>query len=183
MTRLIFRLVRFANIIPGVIMRRKGLLQAIAGLVALGLGFWGWTVFSPPKSMADHANNFFRTVQLMTLNFPTSFDGKLPWQLQLARLMVPAVAAMATLMALLPAIIAAMHSVRAQLDFEEQERRTEQTAAKLKTVDRRFGAALDAGPPNGDKARHLLIDLNATLAEDLSGWSHVYRHKAPETPG
>jgi hypothetical protein len=97
MTRLIFRLVRIANILPGMLIRQKGLLQALAGLTALGLGFWGWSIFSPPKNMADHANNFFRTVQLMTLNFPTTFDGRLPWQLQAARLMVPAVAAMATL--------------------------------------------------------------------------------------
>ncbi|MGL4728121.1 MAG: RyR domain-containing protein [Bosea sp. (in: a-proteobacteria)] len=104
MTRLIFRLVRIANILPGLLIKRKGLLQALAGVIALALGFWGWSIFSPAKTMADHANNFFRTVQLMTLNFPTTFDGKLPWQLQLARLMVPAIAALATLHVIIGAI-------------------------------------------------------------------------------
>ncbi len=104
MTRLLFKLVRLANLIPGMVTKRKGALQALAGLIALGLGFWGWTLFAPPKNLADHANNFFRTIQLITLNFPTTFDGKLPWQLQAARLMVPAVAAMATLHVIIGAI-------------------------------------------------------------------------------
>lgn len=75
---------------------RRSELQFLAGAIALGLGFWGWSIEKPADDWSGHANNAFRTLQLITLNFPTNFDGKITWQLQIARLMVPLVAVMAS---------------------------------------------------------------------------------------
>ncbi|OYW60757.1 MAG: hypothetical protein B7Z40_19580 [Bosea sp. 12-68-7] len=82
--------------VSSVVTRSRGELQFAAGLVALGLGFWGWSIERPAADWAGHINNLFRTLQLITLNFPTNFDGHIPWQLQLARLMVPLVAILAS---------------------------------------------------------------------------------------
>ena len=65
----------------------------VAGVVAFGLGLWGWheqaSIFSSPHAFA---NAVFRTMQLITLQFPQEFDEKAPWQLQIARLVVPIIA-------------------------------------------------------------------------------------------
>jgi len=84
--------------------RRRLLLQFSFGIVAFVLGFWGWTIKTPPSDWNDWANNFFRTIQLITLHFPTEFDGHLPWQLQLGRLAVPLIAFVASLNVVLGAI-------------------------------------------------------------------------------
>lgn len=87
---------RAASRISSVVTRSRGELQFFAGLAALGLGFWGWSIERPATDWASYTNNAFRTLQLITLNFPTNFDGQIPWQLQLARLMVPLVAILAS---------------------------------------------------------------------------------------
>jgi hypothetical protein len=86
-------------------------------------------------------------------------------------------------MALAPATIAALHSVRAQIDFEEQARRTGDTAQKLEAIAASFAAETQDGAISREKARRLLTELTETLSADLSGWSTVYRHKGPEQPG
>jgi hypothetical protein len=86
-------------------------------------------------------------------------------------------------MALAPATIAALHSVRAQIDFEEQARRTSDTAQKLEAIAASFTAETQDGATSREKARLLLTELTETLSADLSGWSTVYRHKGPEQPG
>ncbi|MGL4728120.1 MAG: hypothetical protein ACRCWO_05150 [Bosea sp. (in: a-proteobacteria)] len=86
-------------------------------------------------------------------------------------------------MALAPATIAALHSVRAQIDFEEQARRTSNTASKLTTIARHFTNETQDKSVSREKARRLLGELTETLSADLSGWSTVYRHKGPEQPG
>jgi hypothetical protein len=86
-------------------------------------------------------------------------------------------------MALAPATIAALHSVRAQIDFEEQARRTGDTAQKLEAIAASFTAETQDGAISREKARRLLTELTETLSADLSGWSTVYRHKGPEQPG
>lgn len=75
----------------------QGALQVAAGIIAFGLGFWGWTIKTPPADAQDWLNNLFKTFQLITLNFPSSFDGSLPWQLQVGRLALPVVAVVASL--------------------------------------------------------------------------------------
>ncbi|WP_374548011.1 hypothetical protein, partial [Rhodoblastus sp.] len=76
--------------------KNRAFLQFFFGAVALILGLWGWSIQSPAHDWAGVLNNFFRTVQLITLHFPTSFDTGIPWQLQWARLLVPLVAVSAT---------------------------------------------------------------------------------------
>jgi hypothetical protein len=84
--------------------RRQLVLQIAFGILAFVLGLWGWTIKSPPADLNGWTNNFFRTVQLITLHFPTEFDGALPWQLQVGRLAVPLVAFAASLNVVLGAI-------------------------------------------------------------------------------
>lgn len=79
-------------------------IQLIGGAIALSLGFWGWSLKNPVGGWSDYFNNFFRTLQLITLHFPTEFDGAIPWQLQVARLMVPFVAVLASFHVLVGAV-------------------------------------------------------------------------------
>jgi hypothetical protein len=76
--------------------KHRAMLQFLLGGLALVLGFWGWSIKAPLHNWADFLNNCFRTLQLITLHFPTDFDGGISWQLQVARLLVPLVAVSAT---------------------------------------------------------------------------------------
>jgi hypothetical protein len=96
MTRIFIQLSLLANRISRFGSRHKATLQAGASLLALALGFWGWMLEEPPADLNGILSNLFRTFQLITLNFPSEIDRELPWQLQVARLAVPIVAAMAT---------------------------------------------------------------------------------------
>ncbi|WP_376988137.1 RyR domain-containing protein [Bosea sp. R86505] len=96
MNRLFIHLSLFANRVSRFGVRHKGALQAVASLLALSLGFWGWMIEKPPEDISGTLSNLFRTFQLITLNFPLEIDRELSWQLQVARLAVPVVAAMAT---------------------------------------------------------------------------------------
>ena len=58
-----------------------GLIQAFFATLAFALGLWGWFLHTPPADLSGHLNNLFRTLQLITLQFPTQFDRQLPWQL------------------------------------------------------------------------------------------------------
>lgn len=89
-------LLRPAARIASLVARRRNEFQFFAGAIALSLGFWGWSIERPATDWSDYLNNAFRTLQLITLNFPTNFDGKLSWQLQIARLLVPLVAVLAS---------------------------------------------------------------------------------------
>ena len=79
-------------------------IQLVAGAIALSLGFWGWSLKNPVADLSGYFNNFFRTLQLITLHFPTDFDGVIPWQLQVGRLMVPVVAVLASFHVLIGAV-------------------------------------------------------------------------------
>lgn len=95
---------RFALQISRYVRRHQVGVRVFAVLVTIGLGFWGWMIEEPPEDAAGWLNNVFRTAQLVTLNFPDSFDTEITWQLQVARLAVPLAAAMATIHLLLGAI-------------------------------------------------------------------------------
>ena len=101
---LLGRLKRLPHAGANSLARRQSAMQAVAGAIALGLGFWGWSLQHPAAGWDGVLNNVFRTLQLITLQFPTTFDGKLPWQLQIARLAVPVVAVLATLHVLIGAV-------------------------------------------------------------------------------
>lgn len=93
-----------ASQVAAIARRRRAALQLAFGSAAVVLGFWGWSIAEHAKDWSGHLNNFFRTLQLITLHFPTAFDSAIPWQLQIARLMVPAIAVLATLDVLVGAI-------------------------------------------------------------------------------
>lgn len=93
LNRGLFHLIRKLNAVALYLAPRTGILQMIAGLLALILGFWGWTIKYPDDEVVNFFNNVFRTLQLVTLQFPLPPEEAIPWQLHVARLAVPAVAA------------------------------------------------------------------------------------------
>jgi hypothetical protein len=98
------RLIRLAQAAAARLARSQPAAKAVAGVVALALGFWGWSLQHPATGWDGILNNVFRTLQLITLQFPTTYQGTLPWQLQVARLAVPVVALLATLHVLIGAV-------------------------------------------------------------------------------
>jgi len=94
--RLIALLTRFALLFSTLIGDHRAMLQFVLGAMALILGFWGWSISEPVHDWPTRLNIFFRTLQLITLHFPTEFKGDIPWQLQVARLLVPLIAVFAT---------------------------------------------------------------------------------------
>jgi hypothetical protein len=104
MNRMLLLLTYRASRLTAWLARHRGGAQLVAGVLALGFGLWGWTIRMPPTDAAGWFNNVFRTIQLVTLQFPTALDTKIPWQLQAARLAVPLVAALATFNILVGAI-------------------------------------------------------------------------------
>jgi hypothetical protein len=97
MNHLLFALVRHASRFAAWLARHGTLTQLVAGVLALTLGLWGWWIRQPPHSLVEWFNTLFRTLQFITLQFPRELEATIPWQLQLARLAVPLVAALATL--------------------------------------------------------------------------------------
>lgn len=89
-------LARFALRFSTAVGKHRAFLQFSLGALALALGMWGWSIKAPAQDLAGVLNNFFRTLQLITLHFPTSFETDVPMQLQIARLLVPCVAVSAT---------------------------------------------------------------------------------------
>lgn len=81
-----------------------GVIQIAAAVIAITLGLWGWTRERPPESLGNWFDNIFRTAQLVTLQFPTDLYDDIPWQLQIARLLLPLVAILATINVLVGAI-------------------------------------------------------------------------------
>ena len=94
------RSARLGRLVAG----RRTLIQIAAAALAVTLGLWGWTINKPPANLGGWLNNIFRTAQLVTLQFPTNLDTGIPWQLEVARLLVPVVALIATINVLVGAI-------------------------------------------------------------------------------
>lgn len=69
-----------------------GLLRVLIGAGAFALGLWGWHLVHPANDLTEWANNLFRTLQLLTFQFPREADATLPVQLNIARFMVPSIA-------------------------------------------------------------------------------------------
>jgi len=82
----ISRVERFA----GLVTRYRKYVHGIIIFLALSLGYWGWWMVQPPTDMQGYLDNFYLTVQLVTLQFPKD-HGHVPWPLQAARLLVPLV--------------------------------------------------------------------------------------------
>ncbi|HEX5845428.1 MAG: RyR domain-containing protein [Rhodoplanes sp.] len=84
--------------------QRQRLIQIAAAAAAVTLGLWGWAINNPPANLGGWLDNIFRTAQLVTLQFPTDLGASIPWQLQIARLLMPLVAVFATINVLVGAI-------------------------------------------------------------------------------
>ena len=84
--------------------QRQKLIQIAAAAAAVTLGLWGWAINNPPANLGGWLDNIFRTAQLVTLQFPTDLGASIPWQLQIARLLMPLVAVFATINVLVGAI-------------------------------------------------------------------------------
>lgn len=104
MNHLILKLTLLAGRVGSFVTRNRGWIQGVAGTIALALGLWGWTIEKPPANFWGWVDNLFRTVQLITLQFPTDFRGAIPLPLQIARLAVPIVAVLASFQALVGSI-------------------------------------------------------------------------------
>ncbi len=89
------------------------------------------------------------------------------------------------ILAFLPALIAAVHGVRFQMEFANATKRAETTLRELRTLnDERVKPLLaEDAPPGRRKAYGLVRDANEAMVADLTGWSTVYKHKAAEPPG
>ena len=61
-------------------------IQVVAGAIALVLGFWGWMIEKPPTNLSEVLDNVFRTLQLITLQFPSDIRESPSLLLQVARL-------------------------------------------------------------------------------------------------
>lgn len=68
-------------------------LRVLVGLTAITLGYWGWSIHEPAADWNGWFDNLFRTLQLITLQFPREIEVDIPWQLQIARFLMPVLAA------------------------------------------------------------------------------------------
>ena len=164
---LLLRLANSAQRLSRFIRRRKVLLQSLAGALALGLGLWGWMLEEPPVNIQGWLNNIFRTFQMITLQFPRSFDMNISWQLQLARLLLPAVAALATLHVIVgaitrPARLALMPHAHGHIIVCGSEQLTE---ASLKTLAKRGEQIVVAASDMEVARRETLEGLGLTVIE------------------
>lgn len=94
------------------IARWKSLIRFVLGAVAVGLGFWGWTIKTPPLGWEDWFNNAFRTLQLVTLQFPREVQSDIPWQLQFARFLLPTMAAVESFRLIVSTVRSPYHQAR-----------------------------------------------------------------------
>ena len=76
--------------------RWQSLLRVLFGAAALALGFWGLLLKTPVADLSGAFNTAFQTLQMLTFQFPKDIDGALPWQLNLARFLLPALALLET---------------------------------------------------------------------------------------
>jgi hypothetical protein len=63
--------------------------RVAAAVIAFGVGCWGWAIETPPSSVLDWGTIAYKTLQMITLQFPGGFDLHENWQLQAARFAVP----------------------------------------------------------------------------------------------
>jgi len=101
---LLRRVARLSARLGSFLKQRQRIMQVAAAAIAVALGLWGWTIQKPPAGFSNWLDNVFRTAQLVTLQFPSELDTSIPWQLQVARLLVPLVAFVATINVLISAI-------------------------------------------------------------------------------
>jgi len=84
--------------------------------------------------------------------------------------------------AFVPALIAAIHGIRFQIEFRGTGRRAGATGEELQKVCTDVVAALAKAQPAPGRRRsvRLVRTANAAMSNDLGGWSSVYLSKGPE---
>ncbi|HTR86496.1 MAG TPA: hypothetical protein VMI56_18585, partial [Reyranella sp.] len=70
---------------------RHNIMRAVLMTVAAFLGFWGFQITAPTSTPPQDPwmtnviwSNIFKTLQLLTTQFPNNLPTELPWQLQIA---------------------------------------------------------------------------------------------------
>jgi hypothetical protein len=90
---------------------------------------------------------------------------------------------LSVIMAFVPALIAAVHGVRFQMDFNNTVDRDASTERELTQLDKRLIKSLDTGAQPGRLFCMAYVrSANEAMSADLAGWSNVYRGKSPEPP-
>lgn len=85
------------------------------------------------------------------------------------------------IMAFVPALIAAVHGIRFQMEFKNTAERAAATERELKQVADDLARSAVAEP--GRKYCLFYVRAaNDAMSADLAGWSNVYRGKSPEPP-
>jgi hypothetical protein len=115
--RLALRITVFFAHIGSLITRHRVSIQVVTGTIVLVLGFWGWMIQRPPANFSGVLDNIFRTLQLITLQFPNDIRESPSLLLQIARLAVPLVAILASFQILIglvtrPARLALLPRIR-----------------------------------------------------------------------
>ena len=84
--------------------------------------------------------------------------------------------------AFVPALIAAIHGIRFQIEFKSMATRAGATKRDLEKVASELEAALAKPPPAPGRKQSVQFVRNANeaMAADLNGWSSVYRGKGPQ---
>ena len=83
--------------------------------------------------------------------------------------------------AFIPALIAAIHGIRFQIEFRSAAIRAEATRRELHEIERQAKLAFGTPPSPGRKQSVALVRAaNEAMSADLAGWSSVYRGKGPE---
>ena len=147
--------------------RYRAILQLLGGGAAVFLGYWGFHETFAPKSAWDYLSNLFRTLQLITLHFPTNFEGSTNWQLQIARLLLPLVAVSATFHILIggvtrPLRLALLPRARDHVILVGDQQMSD-AAIKALVADRHQVAAV--APVFDNSRREALEGLGLTVVE------------------
>lgn len=164
---MLYFLSRFGIGLSAFVGKYRAMLQLVGGGGAVVLGFWGFHETFAPKSAWDHVSNLFRTLQLITLHFPTNFEGSANWQLQIARLLLPLVAVSATFHILIggvtrPLRLALLPRARDHVILVGDQQMSD-AAIKALVADRRQVAAVAAAFDNS--RREALEGLGLTVVE------------------
>lgn len=84
--------------------------------------------------------------------------------------------------AFIPALIAAIHGIRFQIEFKGTAVRTAATKRELEEIRKEVVKALEPKPhsPGRKQSVRLVRNANEAMSADLAGWSNFYRGKGPE---
>ncbi len=166
---IILKLTLLAGRMAAYVNRNRRWIQAIAGAIALGLGFWGfWQTVEPDqRSWSTLLDTVFQTAQLVTLQFPSDIKNDMSWPLQIARFAVPLVAVLASFQVLIgsitrPARLALLPLASGHIVVCGSEAMTE---AALIALAKRGRQVISVSPSIDSTQRDTLEGLGITIVE------------------